>query len=217
MHRINVNGKMVLGKMERNLKSVMSLLGKHAGQIGYYACVALVLTAVAVAAERYRGGGDAADALVLPAVELATPAPKEEEAVFQAAEEMTMLRQYSDQPEWNSVHAQWETHVAVDYTCPDGLVSSLSDGVVKTVGKSGVYGGFLEVETGEYLVRYASIAPDEELLPGEAVKKGDRLGMTDDSMPGEAHMGAHLHLELCQNGSCLDFAKEYAKKLQAVD
>lgn len=211
MYRIN--------RMEilRGLKAFAAYLRNHAGQIGYYACVALVLTAVGMAAERYRGGGEMEETLILPAVELATPAPREAEPALELPEGMKLLRGYAAQPEWNDALCHWETHMAADYGCAGASVRSVSDGRIITVGKSGMYGGFVEVETDEFLIRYASMNPSEELEPGESIGKGDVLGSANDSMPGEAHMGAHLHLELIRDGSHLDFAVECGKKINAVD
>ena len=176
------------------------MLKQYAGQIAYYACVALVLAAVALAAERFRDGDAPAEQLVLPAVELAEMVQTKEEPVFELHENMELIRAYADQPEWNNVHRQWETHAAADFA-GGGEVYSCSDGVVRTVGKSGMHGGFVEVETDEFLLRYCSVEYDEEIVPGKKLKKGDILGRMDDSMPGESHMGAHLHLEVWENNA----------------
>lgn len=217
MHRNRMSKKGIRNNLKQGVQFAAGFLKSHAGQIGYYACVALVLTAVAVAAERFRNGQEPEEALILPAMELTTPAPREPEPLFELADNMCMLRKYDDYPAWNGVLCHWETHAATDYACADGKVHSLSDGIIRTIGQSGVYGGFIEVETGEYIVRYASIEASETMMPGLSVEKGDILGETDSSMPGEAHMDAHLHLELVRHGDCLDFAEECGKKAMPVD
>lgn len=179
----------------------------RAGQIGYYACIALALTAIAFAAERYRGDrGIKTPAPALPAVELSVPEQaEEEEALLCAPEGAEVLRAFAGAPEWNGALVMWETHAAVDYRLEGNAVTSLSTGVVRTVGESGVYGGFVEIECGEWLLRYASIVPREEIAPGDAVKIGDPIGTANDSMPGEAGLGAHLHLELMRGEIYEDF------------
>lgn len=209
MHRIC--GKGIHLKWNEMLRHTLVFIRKNSGQIAYYACVALVLTAVAVAAERLRPGNRLEEELILPAVEISLPAKETAEPVFEIPEGMLELRGYAAQPEWNRAYGHWETHTAVDFNCTDGVVYSFSDGKVKTIGKSGVYGGFVEIELDDMLLRYASIAPDENLQVGDAVKKGDMLGLSDDSMPGEAYMKAHLHLEFIRNDKCLDFGKELEK------
>lgn len=215
MHRI-IQKEKLLGLIEK-MQCAAKFMKVHAGQIVYYACVALVLTAIGVAAERFRGGEMVEESLILPAVELNMPKVQEEQPLFEKREGMTLLRAYMDWPEWNSTLCHWETHAATDYACPEGVVYSLSDGIIKTIGKSGIYGGFIEVETDGYLLRYASVEALQTLEAGETIQKGVLMGAADDSMPGEQHQGPHLHLELIQNGNSLDFEKLHDKKVAGVD
>ena len=179
----------------------------RAGDIAYYGGVALTLVAIGFAAERYRSDRTVElETPVLPAIELSVPIEEEEPNALRAPGGAEILRAYSLEPVWNAGLRLWENHTAVDYRLEDGAVASLSTGVVRTVGKSGVYGGFVEVESGEYLLRYASIAPREELAPGDALAPGDPIGAADASMPGEAALGVHLHLELFRDDVCVDYA-----------
>ena len=187
------------------LHGLIDFLKKNGGRIAYYALVVVALCAIARAAEIYRADIAAEDALVLPAVdvlEVEEPAPE-----ILLPEEWKLLRGYSDEPQWRSELGMWETHPAVDYACAGVLC--LQDGIVRTVGESGVYGGFVEVESDGALMRYASIEPAEGIEPGAALEMGDLIGTADASMPGEADAGAHLHLELYLDGGAADFA-EYA-------
>ena len=180
----------------------------HGKEIAYYGGVALALTAIAFAAERYRGGQlPAPAASALPAVELTTASSEaaEQEIIFHLPEGAEVLRAYAAKPQWNAALGLWESHEAVDYRLSDDTVTSLSAGTVRTVGKSGVYGGFVEVECGEYLLRYASIAPCSNLMPGDVLKIGDTIGSADTSLPAESALGAHLHLELICEDAYADF------------
>lgn len=184
-----------------------SLLLGRGGQIAYYAAVALALTAIAAAAEHYRDGrGEEAQTPALPAVEF-SQSPQEAEAAEPCAPQgATCLRGYSDCPEWSNALGLWEDHRAVDYRLNDGTVECLCPGVVRTVGVSGACGGFVEVVSGELLLRYASISPREGLAPGDKLRMGEALGRADANMPGEASLGAHLHLEASIDGESADFA-----------
>lgn len=190
------------------LHGLIDFLKKNGGRIAYYALVVVALCAIARAAEIYRADIAAEDALVLPAVdamdvlEVEDPAPE-----VLLPEDWRLLRGYSDEPQWRSELGMWETHPAVDYACAGVLC--LQNGIVRTVGVSGVYGGFVEVESDGALMRYASIEPAEGIEPGAALEMGDLIGTADASMPGEADAGAHLHLELYLDGGAADFA-EYA-------
>ena len=175
------------------------------GQIAYYACVALALIAIAVAAERYRGGEDRRQDAALPAVEFSTPAPEEEAPARPFIPEgWVILRGYSDAPVWNEALGLWESHPATDVR-PDGEALCLCAGTVRGVGESGALGGYVEVESGELILCYASIAPREGLKPGDELDVGDTIGAADASLPGEAVLGPHLHLEARLNGRAVDF------------
>ena len=192
-------------KTRRKLLEGLRLHGK---EIAYYGSVALALTLIAVAAEHYRSENLTEPAVpALPAIELTVPdGAEEDEIILTAPEGAELLRSYAAAPEWNATLALWETHTATDYQMEDCEVASLSAGIVQTVGKSGVYGGFVEVICGDCLLRYASIAPRDGLTPGDALTIGDSIGRADQSMPSEAELGAHLHLELLREGAFEDFA-----------
>ena len=53
-------------------------------------------------------------------------------------------------------------------------------------------------------MRYASITPADGLVVGENLSVGDEIGSADASMPGEAALGAHLHLEYLADGDPID-------------
>lgn len=194
--------------IRRGTGRIIDLIRKNGGRIAYYALVAVALCAIARAAEIYRADRSDAEALVLPAadamdvLEVEQPAPE-----VLLPEGWKLLRGYSDATQWRSELGMWETHPAVDYACAGVLC--LQNGIVRTVGVSGVYGGFVEVESDGALMRYASIEPAEGIEPGAALEMGDLIGTADASMPGEADAGAHLHLELYLDGGAADFA-EYA-------
>lgn len=205
-----------MGRMRRHCAAVAAFARKNAGRLAYYGAVAVVLTAVALAADAQRGG--ATEELVLPAADVAEALGEHrEETQLVGSEGMELLRGYSALPEWNGELRQWETHPAADYALTDGGVFSLCAGRVRTVGESGVYGGFVEIEAGEMLLRYASIEPSEELKAGESVAAGQEIGRATEGMPGERSMGAHLHLELYVEDESADPERYLSKIGQNVD
>ena len=200
--------------VRRCARRIRDFMKRNGGRIAYYGLVVAALCAIARAAEIYRADNAAEDALVLPAsdamdvLETEEPAPQ-----VLCPEDWRLLRGFSDAPQWRSELGMWETHPAVDYACESVLC--LQDGIVRTVGESGVYGGFVEVESGGVLMRYASIEPAEGIEPGVALELGDAIGTSDTSMPGEADAGAHLHLELYLGDEVADFAR-YAEDSKTV-
>lgn len=196
---------------------IKALLHRNGGRIAYYGLVVLALCLIARAAEVRRGDADAQQ-LVLPVADVQLPV-EDVEAGPQLAlpEDLALLRGYADAPEWRADLELWEAHPAVDYGFARDEVTCLCGGVVRTVGESGIYGGFVEVDCGEVWMRYASLAPAEGLAPGVELDAGDRIGTADASMPGEAALGAHVHLELYEGGAAADFARFAAEKGTSAD
>ena len=196
---------------KNSLDAMVAILRKYRGRIAYYGAVALVLTAIAFAAETYRSG-DAGE-LILPAQEIAPVLQQSQPAqeIFRSAD-MTVLRGYSNGLIWNRELGQWESHPAVDYRVEDGAVSCFEAGTVQTVGESGRYGGFIELQCADgRLCRYASIEPLEGIHAGEKIRAGEIIGVANDSMPGESYLGPHLHLEVIADGKTADMESLYAK------
>lgn len=190
------------------VRRILGFIRKNGGRVAYYGLVVVALCAIARAAEIYRADNATEDALVLPAADALDVLDTTEEPAPEILrpKDWKLLRGFTDTPQWRAELGMWETHPAVDYSCADGVLC-LQDGIVRTVGESGVYGGFVEVESDGALMRYASIAPAENIAPGVALEAGDAIGTVDASMPGEADAGAHLHLELYLEGEAADFSR----------
>jgi len=193
------------------LSACLRALKGCAGKIAYYTGVAIVLTAVAYAAECYRKEEAVqTDAFILPAVE-EVKKTNETPPLFQRNEAWNLIRAFNSQTEWNDELLQWQAHAAADYSCRNDIVESISDGKVLFIGRNGQYGNYIEIETEEYLLRYASVLPVEELTEGAKVKAGERIGVADDTMPGETQAGSHVHLEILKSGAYLDPETELGK------
>lgn len=208
----------VSARLGRAWRWTKGFFRSNGGRMAYYGLVVLALCAIARAAEVYRGEGQAAEQMVLPAADIQLPVEPEEAApALWLPEGMEMVRGFSSAPEWRPDLELWEAHPAVDYAGGDGGVDCLCGGVVRTVGESGVYGGFVEIDCDGMLMRYASIAPAEAIAPGMELEAGENLGAVDASMPGEASQGAHLHLELYVDGEAVDLAARAQKKPPVTD
>jgi len=188
-------------------------LKKHWGRIVYWCGVAAVVTGIAFAAEAYMR--DETE-LTLPAVDVSAMLEElqEDRPAFYRPEDMKLLRGYTALPEWNGELGLWEAHTACDYSFADEAVPCLCTGEVCTIGESGVYGGFVEIDCGELLFRYASIVPDEDLKLGKTVAAGELLGYASDGMPAEYNLGSHLHLEVSEAENMVNFEALYAKTIR---
>lgn len=106
---------------------------------------------------------------------------------------------------FNPTLNQWATHNGVDLIAPESTpVTSMYDGVVVEVGESYGMGHYVKVDHGDNVVAtYASLA-DVEVVAGQNVAKGDKLGVVSTTASFEFSDGAHLHLEVAVNGKQVD-------------
>lgn len=184
----------------------MNLLGrfirKNWGQMVYYVAVVLALCAFASAAQQIRSRRiEAGEEEVLPTVEMEQGAETQSgDMHYSLPEHVQILRNYAAQPEWNSENGCWQCHTGMDILFEDGQVISLSDGVVDVFGENGSEGGFVEVKSGAYCLRYCSVEPIKTIYEGMQVAAGEVIAVASKNMPGEAYLSAHLHLEIrCQD------------------
>lgn len=106
---------------------------------------------------------------------------------------------------FNPTLNQWTTHKGVDLVAGENTpVTAMYDGTVIEVGESYGMGHYIKVDHGENVIAtYASLA-DVQVVSGQTVKKGDKLGVVSTSASYEFSDGAHLHLEVTQNGTSVD-------------
>lgn len=192
-------------EIQNRISAVSRIIRRNFGKIAYYTGVLAVLCAVAYAAEIYRSNDPVRDGeLILPAVEMETPAQTPEPNPFLLPEGAVCIRGFSAGPEWNGELTQWESHPAVDYTFENGEVPCLRAGRVVSIGESGIHGGFVELDCGDVLMRYASIEPSEEIEANMELKAGDSIGRVSGSMLSEGMLPDHLHLEIRRDGEAVD-------------
>lgn len=190
------------------LKSV-SFIRKNAGQMLYYGGVALVLCAFAFAAQqlRVKRNPDAAEtAMPIAEIDVAETI-QAEETVFLLPETAQIVGGYSALPQWQSELGCWQCHPGMDVSFEDDLARSVAEGRVAAIGENGSYGGFVEVETAEFLLRYASIEPIKDIEVGDELEAGECIGRVNSSMPGETSSGAHMHFEMMKDGAHVDPAQ----------
>lgn len=100
----------------------------------------------------------------------------------------------------------WKTHDGCDILCNAGTeVKSMSEGVVKMIDSSTVWGVCVTVEQSNGLeVRYCGLAKELNVKAGAMVKQGEIIGKTGDTNEAEQLQPPHLHLEVKQNGAWVD-------------
>ena len=152
-----------------------------------------------------------------------TPAPQDEEPAQEqsgATEPTPQPLQFSmpgtlcevyfeyamDQLVFHQTLGCWAVHKGCDFTIGGtGEVLAVADGVVKSIGSNILEGVVISVEHPDgYVSVYKSLADDPAVQVGQTVKRGDVLGIADDSAYNEISDGAHLHLEITRNGAYID-------------
>ena len=188
--------------IKETLRRGAGFLYRRRGDFIYYGLVLLALAGMAWGAEAYRIRKNAQEEIAVPATEILQV--EEEAPAFLLPEGMSLLQGYSDQPLWNGQAHCWQAHPAADYVCEGGLVCALAAGTVEDVGKSGVLGGYVQVRSGDVLLKYCCLQPLESIAVGAFIDQGEILGEAQNAMPGETQLGEHLHLEASREAENLD-------------
>lgn len=102
---------------------------------------------------------------------------------------------------FSSTLNDWSSHMGVDLVAADGTeVNAMYDGTVIDVKETFAMGNIVTIDHGENVVAtYASLS-DVQVVKGQTVKKGDKIGAVSTTASNEFMDGAHLHLEVAVNG-----------------
>ena len=143
-----------------------------------------------------------------PADNEPTPQPVSEKVLFSMpGVETEMYFDYAmDQLVFHQTLGCWAVHKGCDFVIGgDGAVLAVADGKVSSVSSNILDGVVISVEHADgYVSTYKSLADDPAVKVGDVVKRGDKLGYASDSAYNEVNDGAHLHLEIKQNGAYID-------------
>lgn len=99
----------------------------------------------------------------------------------------------------------YQAHTGTDIACAEGeAVRLVMDGVVERVTRDEMWGYRIRVaQTDGSAAMYAGIATCF-VMEGQAVTRGQTLGLIMNAIPCEAELGPHLHLELEKDGQAVD-------------
>ena len=100
----------------------------------------------------------------------------------------------------------WKTHDGCDILCEPGTdVKSMSEGIVKMIDSSSIWGVCVTVEQSNGLeVQYCGLAKELNVKTGAAVKQGEIIGKTGDTNQAEMLQQPHLHLAVKKGGKWVD-------------
>lgn len=147
------------------------------------------------------GGGDTDPPVVVP--------PVDEKIEFVLPMDNFTVGSYVsfDVPVWNATLKYYRTKVGMDFLADAGTsVKSVANGTVTSVAAKVDSDGYVVTITHEdgFVSVYKGLDSEGIVETGKTVKAGDVIGKVAASMPSEAHVGAHLHLELKLDGKWVD-------------
>lgn len=151
-----------------------------------------------------------------PTTDSGSSAPTDTEgSVDLPAEDVTMILPVSGTvktdfsltvPVFSATMEDWRVHQGIDYlTESETEVVAVADGVVDQVYVSELMGLTVEIlhADGTRSI-YQSLGGEAEVIAGQEVLQGDRIGQTGTSADSECLEGTHLHFALLRNGVYLD-------------
>lgn len=95
---------------------------------------------------------------------------------------------------------EWVVHNGIDVIGNVGAaVNSVCDGEIVDIRYEYKFGNVIEIKNEEYIVKYACVAPVNDLKVGDKIKKGQQIASISDEMGFELDNGPHLHLEILKN------------------
>lgn len=113
---------------------------------------------------------------------------------------------------YNSTLKRYETHKAIDIYAAEGTpVYAVFDGTVESVETTLLTGTTVIINHGDGLKTvYNSLLDGDEVIKGQTVRKGDKIGEVSVSNRQESAEGAHLHFAVTENGVAINPAKYLA-------
>ncbi|MCL2797898.1 MAG: M23 family metallopeptidase, partial [Firmicutes bacterium] len=134
------------------------------------------------------------------------PPPSKPAVVLPMAESTAGKPAVLDKLVYNSSMNQWRTHNGMDFSAAEGTaVLAITDGTILSVEHTQLEASVVTIGHADGFVSiYKGLSTDVLVEEGDQVKSGDRIGSVAAYMPRERSEGAHLHLEIKENGKLID-------------
>ncbi|MBR3785717.1 MAG: M23 family metallopeptidase [Firmicutes bacterium] len=116
----------------------------------------------------------------------------------------SVLKAYSmDMVIYNQTLDQYMTHPGIDLEAPSGSgVNAIADGTVTAVYEDDAYGITIEITHDDNLVsKYACLETKALVEKGDVVSRGQQISTIGKTALYESMEPAHLHFELCKDGT----------------
>ena len=102
---------------------------------------------------------------------------------------------------YSEVLKEWGVHNGIDIIGEiNQSVNAICSGKISDIKYDYRIGNSIEIENGEFVIKYACISPLESLKVGDNVKVGEKIGTLSEDVGFEFDIEPHLHLEILQAG-----------------
>ena len=110
---------------------------------------------------------------------------------------------------YNQTTRDWRVHNGVDLAAEAGAeVKAAADGEVYTVYEDDAMGTTAVIRHADgYTTKYASLAENLTVKPGDTVTMGQVIGYASDSAVVESTLGSHVHFGVTRNDAPIDPAE----------
>ncbi len=114
---------------------------------------------------------------------------------------------------YNQTTRDWRTHNGIDIAAEAGTeVCAAAEGTVYTVYEDDTMGTTVVIRhDGGYMTRYASLAEEVSVKPGDSVSLGQKIGCVGNSALLESAIGDHVHFSVTCNDAPVD-PEEFLKQ-----
>jgi murein DD-endopeptidase MepM/ murein hydrolase activator NlpD len=114
-----------------------------------------------------------------------------------------------DSLSYNATTRDWRVHNGVDIAAEEGTkVCAAAEGTVYTVYEDETMGMTVVIRHADgYVTKYASLAQEVSVKPGDTVELGQQLGCVGNTALLESAIGCHVHFSVTQNDEPVDPAQ----------
>ena len=125
----------------------------------------------------------------------------------------TVMEYAMDCLSYNPTTRDWRVHNGIDIAAAEGTaVYAAADGTVYTVFEDETMGTTVVLRHADgYTTRYASLAKEVSVTPGQIVLSGDQIGCVGQTAMLESAIGEHVHFSVTCNGESVDPAEFLAQ------
>ncbi len=201
--------------------------GRVSGK-GYYIALVLCAAAIGISGFLYYRNADKSDPAIDGGGQTQTPAPDNQQVIatnpdgslvadngntvktpMQTAypvEGQTVAVYAMDSLTYNETTRDWRVHNGIDIAAEAGTkVCAAADGEVYTVYEDEAMGMTVVLRhEGGYTTKYASLAEDVAVKPGDTVTIGQTIGAVGNTALMESAIGDHVHFSVSCDGKAVN-------------